>query len=84
MPIAMQKTPENESKGCLVNCSRGREGRSQLGVLGDLPSLLEFSEWLWPHDFLQQAWIFTSGGEGEEGVCPLVSSLSCGLFQEKP
>lgn len=60
MPIATQKTPENESKGWLVNCSRGREGRSQLGVLGNSPSLLELSEWLWPCDSLKQAWIFTS------------------------
>lgn len=37
MPIAMQKTPENESKGCLVKWRGGGVGDRQ-SVLGDSPS----------------------------------------------
>lgn len=49
MPIATQKTPENESRGCLVNCSQGRRGgRVSKRCLTFSPKL---SKWLWPCGF---------------------------------
>lgn len=78
MPIATQKTPENESKGCLVNCSRGRRGGVRKRCLTFSPKL---SKWLWPCCFLKHTVLLTSLEKGKtSGSVPFAPFCGTGGY----
>lgn len=61
MPIATQKTPENESKGCLVNC----EAEGEESVRGASPSLPSLANDFGLVAFLTHTVLFTSLEKGK-------------------